>query len=59
MSSEIILPMFYLWNRTTCVNYILANAKENINDEMNRGLGQTKEFLQLETFTLEAKKWKK
>ena len=29
---------------------------ENINDEMNRGLGQTKEFLQLETFTLEAKK---
>ena len=29
---------------------------ENINDAMNRGLGQTKEFLQLETFTLEAKK---
>ena len=29
---------------------------ENINDEMNRGLGQTKEFLQLETFTLEATK---
>ena len=29
---------------------------ENINDAINRGLGQTKEFLQLETFTLEAKK---
>ena len=29
---------------------------ENINDAMNKGLGQTKEFLQLETFTLEAKK---
>jgi len=32
---------------------------ENINDSENRGQGQTKEFLQLETFTLEATKWKK
>ena len=29
---------------------------ENINDSENRGQGQTKEFLQLETFTLEATK---
>jgi predicted SAM-dependent methyltransferase len=29
---------------------------ENINDSENRGQGQTKEFLQLETFTLEAEK---
>ena len=27
---------------------------ENINDSINRSQGQTKEFLQLETFTLEA-----